>query len=599
MSEVSLKIEKILGQAGDKSACGVFTNRISLADGSLAMIISCISVKDDAGDLAIFIKDIFEIITKKVEGVESGILEALKVSHDACRQYIETRNLDVAFVNALFYKNACYITRYKDRVKVWVYEPEKSEEIGFEYGSGPLKANQIYLVATEKFVDTFNIGEILQSAEVDLGEVIDGLATDISAVSDQGEIGAALVMVKADEVSIEQEENEQVANGSEGHVEIDQEKDQPAEGGGKFGNFRKTILGFLGKIDFRKALALRRNLLYLGLLILIVLGLSAFFKIRADHNREKLAEFNTHVASASAGYAEAVAIIDLNKIKAREILAKADSEIKAALALVPNDEKASQLASDISGKLKETESLASVSFSEIASFDNSLVSLSSLGKGQLAAVAKGQIYKVDIRSKSSEKINGIDGAKGAFVFDNSAFVLSAGKVFKVDLAGGKQEKIIEGQDGSDLAVFLGNVYIVSTSGIYKFVPIEKGYAPGVNYLEDAETFDTTSHLAIDGTVWVTKNNQIFKYLRGKKQEFSVSGMTASLGQLGKIYTTVDSDNLYVIDVANSALLVIGKDGVYKRAYQGAEFGKAAGLVVDEAGGKMYLAVDKKILGAGL
>src|SRR3989344_7451291 len=169
MSELSLQIEKILGQASDNAACGVFTNRISLADGNMATIVSCISVKDEkASDLTIFIKDIFEIITKKAEGVEAGILEALKVSHDACRGYIETRNLDVSFVNALFYKGACYITRYKDRVKVWVYEPEKSEEIGFEYGSGPLKANQVYLVATEKFVDTFSIAEILQSAEVDL-----------------------------------------------------------------------------------------------------------------------------------------------------------------------------------------------------------------------------------------------------------------------------------------------------------------------------------------------------------------------------------------------------------------------------------------------
>ena len=214
-------------------------------------------------------------------------------------------------------------------------------------------------------------------------------------------------------------------------------------------------------------------------------------------------------------------------------------------------------------------------------------------------MGQGQIYKIDIKSKSSEKINGVDSAKLGFALDNNAFVLSAGNVFKVDLASGRNEKIIEGQDGSDLAVFLGNVYIVSTSGIYKFVPIEKGYADGANYLDAGEIFDASSGLAIDGNVWVTRGNQILKYLRGERQEFEVSGMTASLGQLGKIYTTADSDNLYVVDVANSALLVIGKDGVYKRAYQASEFGRATGLVVDEVSGKMYISVDKKILEGGL
>ena len=227
-----------------------------------------------------------------------------------------------------------------------------------------------------------------------------------------------------------------------------------------------------------------------------------------------------------------------------------------------------------------------------------LVSLAPFGKGQLLGIGSGTIFKVDEKSKSSEKINGVEGAKAGFVFDTNAFILSGGNVFRVDIGSGKQEKVISGQDGSDLAVFLGNVYIVSASGIYKFVPIEKGYAAGVNYLE-GETFDSQSHLAIDGSVWVTKNNQILKYLRGKKQEFAISGITATLGQLGKIYTTVDSNNLYVVDVTNSALLVIGKDGVYKKAYQASEFGKATGLVVDEAGGKMYITVDKKILGAGL
>lgn len=602
MAEVSLQIEKISGQSSGGNVCGVFTNRISLADGRVVTIVSCILAKDTKGsDLQIFVRDIFEISTKKIEGAETGILDALRLAHDVCREYIETRNIDISFVHALFYKNACYIARYRDEVKAWVYEPEKSEEITFEYGSGLLRSGQIYLIATNKFVSTFDIAGILQSAEVDLREVMDGLATDISAVEDQSEIGAALIMVKGEKaqseilnvtakpepgedknIAVEEDGGETVIGGRSEDVDYSQEQQRKS-------SFAGDILAI-----FRH----RRNLLILGLVILIILGLSAFFKIRGARDKEKLAQFNAHLAAASTSYSEATAIIDLNRARARDILAKADGEIKLALNLSPNDDMAKKLASDISAKLKETESFSGVNFSQVANVDLSLVSLSPFGKGQLLAIASGTIFKVDIKSKSVEKVDSVAGVKVGFVFDTNAFILSGGNVFKVDIASGKQEKIISGQDGSDLAVFLGNVYIVSAAGIYKFVPIEKGYAPGVVYLE-GESFDSQSHLAIDGSVWVTKNNQILKYLRGKKQEFAISGMTATPGQLGKIYTAADYDNLYVVDVANSALLVIGKDGVYKRAYQASEFGKATGLVVDEVSGKMYITVDKKILEAGL
>lgn len=601
MAEMSLQIEKISGQSGGGRACGVFTNRISLADGNLAMIVSCILVKDAKGsDLQIFVRDIFEIFTKKIEGAQPGILDALRLAGDACREYIKTRNLDASFVQVLFYKNACYIARYGNEVKVWVYEPEKSEEITFEYGSGLLKFGQIYLVATNKFVSTFDIAAILQSADVDLREVMDGLATDISAVEDQSEIGAALIMVKG-----EKAKSEMFEAASETELGLDnsgkEEEDKERKSGIATVGFLliKRKLLRLKKGDIRAIFRLRRSLFILGLVIIIILGLSAFLKIGDVRDREKLAQFNSHLAAASTGYSEATAIIDLNRVRARDILAKADGEIKLALTLVPDDERGKKLASDISAKLKETESLTGVNFSEVVQVPSPLVSISPVGKGQLAAVAAGAIFKVNIKSKSAEKVALVDGAKIGFFFDNSAFVIAGGSIFKVDITGGKPEKIIEGQGGSDLAVFLGNVYILSQSGINKFVPIDKGYTQSENYLERAQSFSTSSHFAIDGSIWVTSGSQILKYTRGKRDEFTISGLGGSNSQFGEIYTDSDLDNLYVVDVANSALLVIGKDGVYKKAYQSPDFGKASGLVVDEGAGKMYVSVDNKILSAEL
>jgi len=68
-----------------------------------------------------------------------------------------------------------------------------------------------------------------------------------------------------------------------------------------------------------------------------------------------------------------------------------------------------------------------------------------------------------------------------------------------------------------------------------------------------------------------------------------------VGEFGVIYTSSQLDNLYVIDSVNSALLVIGKDGIYKRVYQSGEFARTADIVVNPGEKTMYLVSANKIL----
>ena len=186
--------------------------------------------------------------------------------------------------------------------------------------------------------------------------------------------------------------------------------------------------------------------------------------------------------------------------------------------------------------------------------------------------------------------------------NDSAYILTGDAVFEVDLGVGRQsepKKIVAGQVADDLVVFLGNIYLLSFEGIAKFVPIEAGYSGPQVYLDEKVKFAPDSTMAIDGSVWVASGNKIFKFLRGVRQDFEISGLTSTAGEFGMIYTNADLDNLYVVDRINAALLVIDKNGVYQKVYQAEEFGKAADLVVDEVGERMYLAIDNKILEAGL
>ncbi|MDO8260459.1 MAG: hypothetical protein Q7T50_03100, partial [Candidatus Magasanikbacteria bacterium] len=206
---------------------------------------------------------------------------------------------------------------------------------------------------------------------------------------------------------------------------------------------------------------------------------------------------------------------------------------------------------------------------------------------------------VDKDGKKVDEASDLGVISSGVTFDKNIFVLLGNKILKTTFESSKKEEVASVSGASDLGVFLGNVYILGASQINKFVPIEGGYSKGTDYLEKGEDFSANSRFAIDGSVWVTKGNEVLKYTRGKKEDFSIQGLTGTNSDFYNIYTSADIDNLYIVDHANSAVLVVGKDGTYKKSYQSGEFTKLTSIMVDEAAGKMYITSGGKILVASL
>lgn len=663
--DISFKIEKLSGVSSQKSASSVFTSRVSLDEDNVATLVSLISVWASQGeDAQVLLSDIFEIASRKLEGTQDGILGSVEASREATLDYLEAHKTEGAFAHVVFYKDAAYVVK-SDKVGILVSKPPKISELDFESGSGPVEEGQIYLLATEKFLESFAPESFLKE-QADIEEVVDELATEISAKDDSSRIAAAIVVVidkglqvkadrgsaladsasaaaqdepalgksadlervpedkataesdkvKAQEESLDKTLGEEIESGkSRQAVAVKDHDDKQTDfldGSGKesragLKSVPKSLLNAffeevkkIKRSDSLAILRLRRNIVVIALIFLIILSISAVFTIKNKRDQDIAARFDQHLVVATSKFGEAEALVELNKSRAREILIEADGEVSKALHLKPQDSKALDLKDKIAGKLSETENLSALKFSTLVEADSDSVSLSLSGKN-LVGVTKDKIYEVDIDSKSIEEVGEIDSAKSVFSFDNSAFVLSEKGVYKhgLDAALASEEIIGDANQAFDIVVFAGNVYLLASGQIYKYVPVEDGYAPGANYLSGNEQFEMSSRFAIDGSVWVTNGSRVIQYLRGENQNFEISGLTSSNLVFGEIYTDAQSDNIYVIDVANSALLVIGKGGIYKSAYQSSDFGSAMALVVDEEGGKMYIAVGNKVLEADL
>ena len=190
MGNLKLVVEKVTGLAQINSACAVFSKKISLNDEANATFISCIFLKTNEEDeVQPVLGEIFELSTKKIEEAEKedGFLKSLISARDATCDYLSAKNADLNFAYLLFYRDVCYIVRFGEKVRLLVFDPPEEEEIIIKEGSGPVKAGQIFLVATEKFLSLFDIEDFKKEAEIDLVGIIDGLATDISQEKDQSE----------------------------------------------------------------------------------------------------------------------------------------------------------------------------------------------------------------------------------------------------------------------------------------------------------------------------------------------------------------------------------------------------------------------------
>lgn len=640
MEELSFQIEKIAGLAREDTECGVINKKIVLGNDEIGTLVCCFLVSDakevQPQDI---IRDIFEIFEQKLDGASDSVLEILKEATGKSERYLDGQGVEVSFLSLFFYRDVCYVARHGQKVKLVVFEGSKKAEIGFETGSGPVVGGQMYLIATEKFLELFD-DYTFKKEDIGLSEIIDGLATEISAQGEQAEIGAVFVEASASrEVETDKLSEEDVKQGELIHEddrvdvggvdsadnvledhEVDDEGQRVSEKVEEVTEKRKSLLagvkqlqaGFilrgisnffkeLSRIrtgDVRAVLRLRRNILIIVILIAVGLGVFATYQVWQKNEKTRQAELQSHLEAARSKLNEGGALIELNKQRARQILVSAQEEAKKAQQINSKNKDVLSLLEEINNKLKETEITSTINFSTFADLDLSIKALAFNGN-KIEAFGSDKIYEVDSGGKVAREYEGFSSGAGGAVFDNKAFVLAGDEVTRLDFTTGSTTKIADSSRVFDIGVFFGNVYILGESQITKYVPIEGGYAEPKDYLEKNEDFGSLSRMAIDSLVWVTKGDKILKFNRGAAETFEISGLPEGKFDFSLIFTDSNLGNIYVVDKRNSVLLVIEKNGEYKRALSSSEFGRASDILVNDAEDKIFLAVDNKILSTGL
>jgi len=150
----------------------------------------------------------------------------------------------------------------------------------------------------------------------------------------------------------------------------------------------------------------------------------------------------------------------------------------------------------------------------------------------------------------------------------------------------------------DVDSFGGRLYVldVDANQIWRYDP------RGDTYPERPDRYFVTSppkslasalDMAIDGNIYVLyEDSQILQFLQGEHQpEFSVRGIPGDSVQAVAVAVDRDgsSEALYVADVGNERVIVLGPDGAFQAQLRADEaFGALESLAVDEAAGRLYV-----------
>lgn len=470
------------------------------------------------------------------------------------------------------------------RVKIYLKRLDKSspllEEGNGQILSGFLQDGDRVFLATDGLTDF--LGEDLKNL-LDLPQTEWEEEVNLRVAERTDDLAGLILDIEEEEVAIPRSED------------IVEEEKQPKKFNIKIPDWH--VLEKLKRFFPRSG---RGKLIVAGVLVLvIVLGLGLNIKNAKDSQKENL--YQGFLQEARDDFAQA-------QIKS------AMEKIDQALKLKPNAKEAKDLKVQIEQNAPSlTQKYNKVEFREYLSldlikqgFEANRLSLSD-NKVLMLDEKNKTLVLFNLDKKSNQIIAGKDNLGDAVLSSlngNVAFVFSKDKgVLRVDTS--NQKVVVVAKPDKEwgeivgMYGFAGNVYLLDklNNQIWKYIPASEGYSDKRKYLNEGVKVDFASakSMQIESSIYVLKQGgEINRFTKGVGDFFSLGGLDKPLREVKVIFTSSETENLYILDSDNARLLVTSKVGAYKQQYEGDKFGGASDFVVDEEGKKVYLLEGNKL-----
>lgn len=374
----------------------------------------------------------------------------------------------------------------------------------------------------------------------------------------------------------------------------------------------------------------------LALLIPVLIIAAIAIALWMDQQRT-LAEYQTQLQGAQAAY-DAASAADVPEDTARTQLAEAKDRANAALALVPDDEAATGLLTEIQARLDTVNHIIPL---------YKLVTLQPLGgEGSQPTGLVVEGPRVSILDQGTDRVTryGLDEISGLIPEASDGVLAERGQILpdgqivgelidmawaetggdrrtsnllildsnrnllQVDSATGLQPLVVANRDQwqnpTVIASYNGNFYLLDAGQgrILRYRPTADGYSnPPDNYFEGDATLDLTGviDMAIDGNIWLLyRDGTVQTFLEGRQAPFVLQAPPDSpINNPQALYVGSDagtSESLFITDAGGARILEYDKEGNYLRQYRPVDqadlekLRKMTDVEVDEIDGTFYI-----------
>ncbi|MCL5019821.1 MAG: hypothetical protein M1426_05085 [Patescibacteria group bacterium] len=539
-------------------------------------------------------QEYFTLETKNLDSIKNAVLvTSKKIPEDVFCSFVICAIVDNLLYAFILGKGKVDVKREGKLGTILFVDEGLSSSV--KAASGFLQNDDIIILQTKQFSDIVPVDTLAASLDSQPpSEIAETLAPKIHG-NEKEQSGAAAIILsyKGPEESEGVAEEEIKSEGIGGEEVLPEEEIAEKETGeipqaavevsssGVFSKLGDSLSLIFAKLKLPKRERFshsKKLLLTVAIIIAVIFAASIFLAIKKQNDEKTLALFNQIYTPAQKKYDEGQNLLSLNQNLAHDSFTASQKMLEDGKSKFPPKSKEEQQILALLEKVNQALSASSgVNLIKAQSVENSVSS----------------ILSAEIKNSGVSYVTQDD--KNVYFADSSGISSQAksGGNAKVIIKPGDLPKNIGG-----LGVYYGNVYVLDKDGkqINKFVQTSSGFGQA-NYFasETSPDLSNATSIAIDGSIWILfKDGRIEKFTKGKADTFSITGLDKGFSSPSRIYTTVDFDNVYILDQGNSRIVVLDKTGNYKAQYQADILKNASDFEVLEKDKKVYVLSSGKV-----
>ena len=166
-----------------------------------------------------------------------------------------------------------------------------------------------------------------------------------------------------------------------------------------------------------------------------------------------------------------------------------------------------------------------------------------------------------------------------------------------------------GQSIKDFVIYANRLYGLEEKGIYRYRKTADGFGKEEEWLKENFDLKNAKAITIDGDIYILKNNEVFKFYQGKKENFKLEDIlppvaepsslrgSVKISGLISIFAPVDSNHLYLLE--QNRLLIFDKSGKIIKQISSPKFTNLKSFAVSADEKKVWLLESQKIYEAAL